>query len=127
MKKFSKPIFLLSLFFVLSLSLNFFYSADKINAADVAEVEVAICPNGEPGSCDRSWASYISDFYKFFLRSGSILVVLMLVYAGYILLTSQGDSGKITTAKEIILGSILGLIILILIPLFIRFLGLPDL
>jgi len=122
-----KKIKLLALlFFSLAFLFMIYTPIPEASAAGVAEVEVSICPDGSTGACTRSWAGYIENLFGFLLKIGSVLVVLMLVYAGYILMTSQGDSSKITTAKEIALGSILGLIILILIPLFIRFLGLPD-
>lgn len=119
---------IIATFFAALVLVSFGYAGDnvKVFADDVARVEVGMCPDGEPGPCTRSWAEYLVDIFKTLSKVGSVLVVLMLTYAGYILMTSQGDSSKISTAKEIALGSILGLIILILVPLLINFLGLST-
>jgi len=40
------------------------------------------------------------------------IAVLALIYAGYLYMTSQGEQENITTAKDIIMGVILGIILL---------------
>lgn len=59
-------------------------------------------------------ARYISAIYNYGLAIAGILATLVLMGAGVIWLTSGGDSGKITQAKDLISGSIAGLIILII-------------
>lgn len=53
-------------------------------------------------------ARYISAFYSWGLSIVGVISVLMLMAAGVIWLTSAGDSGKITNAKKMIEGSLLG-------------------
>lgn len=53
-------------------------------------------------------ARYISAFYGWGLSIVGVISVLMLMAAGVIWLTSAGDSGKITNAKKMVEGSLLG-------------------
>ena len=56
---------------------------------------------------------YIQSLYKFFVGIAGILAVVMIAIGGLIWLFSGGDSGKITKAKEIIVGAIVGLILVL--------------
>lgn len=58
-------------------------------------------------------AKYISAIYNYGLAIAGILATIVLMGAGVIWLTSGGDSGKITQAKDLISGSIAGLVILV--------------
>ncbi|MFZ4632177.1 MAG: pilin [Patescibacteria group bacterium] len=58
-------------------------------------------------------AKYIIAFYSYGLAASGILATIILMGAGVIWLTSGGDSGKITQAKELISGTIAGIIILV--------------
>lgn len=58
-------------------------------------------------------ASYVISFYNYGLAFSGILATLVLMGAGLIWLTSGGDSGKITQAKKLISGAIIGLLILV--------------
>jgi hypothetical protein len=51
--------------------------------------------------------------------TGSIAVI-MFVYAGYLYMTSQGDTGKIGEAKEIIVGVIVGVMLLFTIGILMK-------
>jgi hypothetical protein len=62
-----------------------------------------------------SWGAYLSDIYKFAQYVGVFLAILMIVYAAVIYITSQGDTGKIGTAKEYLIGALVGLALLFLI------------
>lgn len=57
---------------------------------------------------------YIGSFYNYGLAIVGILATIILMGAGLIWLTSGGDSGKISKAKNLISGSIVGLIILLI-------------
>ena len=78
------------------------------------------------GNSSFTYSTYVKALYSFSLIMGENLAGLMIVYAGYIYLTSQGDTSKINTAKEIVTGAILGLLILWLIKLILQFIGLPS-
>lgn len=56
---------------------------------------------------------YIGGIYKFFVGIAGILAVIMIAIGGLLWLFSSGDSGKITKAKEIIIGAVVGLILVL--------------
>lgn len=57
-------------------------------------------------------AKYIISFYNYGIAIAGVLATIMLMAAGVIWLTSGGDSGKISQAKDLISGSIIGVVIL---------------
>ncbi len=58
-------------------------------------------------------AKYIVSIYNYGLTIAGILAAIVLMGGGIIWLTSGGDSGKVSQAKDLISGSIIGLIILV--------------
>ena len=63
--------------------------------------------------CPVPWlGEYITGIYNYALAIAGILAALVLMAGGLIWLISGGDASKITQAKELIIGSITGLIIL---------------
>ena len=57
-------------------------------------------------------ARYIQAMYNYGLAIAGILAAIIMMAGGVIWLTSGGDSGKISQAKELITGSIAGIVIL---------------
>ena len=82
---------------------------------------------GIPGSNNNgtysNYCEYVKDVYNFALNAGFILATLMVVYAGYRYLTSQGNTTAINDAKDIMIGSIIGFIVLLLAKLILNTLG----
>jgi|GEM_PF-6590525 len=72
-----------------------------------------------------NFSSYVTALSTFAVYLGGILATLMIIYAGFIYLTSSGDTSKLNSAKEILLGSILGFIMLIVIQQINSFIHLP--
>ena len=69
------------------------------------------CATGD--ECKIPWiGQYIKGLYDYALSIAGILAALVLMAGGVIWLISAGDASKITQAKELITGSITGLIIL---------------
>ena len=69
----------------------------------------------ETGGYDVSipWiGEYIKAVYNYSLSIAGILAALILMGGGILWLVSGGDASKITQAKELILGSVIGLVIL---------------
>ncbi len=65
------------------------------------------------GECEIPWiAEYIQGMYKYGLGIGGILAAIVLMAGGVLWLVSAGDVSKITQAKDLIIGSITGLMIL---------------
>ena len=64
-------------------------------------------------SCEVPWmGEYIIGLYNYGLSIAGILAAIMLMAGGVLWLISAGDASKITQAKELITGSVTGLIIL---------------
>lgn len=65
------------------------------------------------GRCGIPWlAQYIRAIYNYAIAVAGILAAIVLMAGGVIWLISGGDSSKVTQAKELIFGSISGLVIL---------------
>jgi hypothetical protein len=62
-----------------------------------------------------TWGDYLGAVYRFAEYIGFALATLMIVYAGIMYVTSQGDSGKISTAKEYVIGALVGMALLYLV------------
>lgn len=64
--------------------------------------------------CNIPWiGQYIAGIYNYALAIVGILAAIVLMAGGLMWLISAGDASKITQAKELVIGSISGLIILI--------------
>lgn len=99
-----------------------------INRIYAAGVQVGICPDGSPGPCTKSydWNTYVIDFYYYAIRLGGVLVVLMMIYGGYTYIIAQGDTTKMTSAKNRIFGAIIGYALLLIVGLILKYLGLDK-
>lgn len=72
-----------------------------------------------PNGTGAATVNNIGDYVNLYLPAvngilGSI-ALLVIIYAGYIYMTSQGDQTKIGLAKELIIGVITGILLLFLI------------
>lgn len=82
---------------------------------DTVKLSQEVNCTGEDGSgeCQIPWiAEYINGVYQYGFGIGGILAAIMLMAGGLMWLVSAGDASKITQAKDLILGSIVGLMIL---------------
>lgn len=69
------------------------------------------CAEGE--SCEIPWlGQYIRGIYNYAIAVAGILAALVLMAGGVLWLLSRGEASKITKAKELIIGSVVGLVIL---------------
>ena len=91
-------------------------------------VNVGLCiPNAS--GCKSSFANfgaYIMAILEFAKRVGTVVVILSIIYGGYVYLTSQGDSAKLNTAKDRVGGAILGYILLLLIGAILHYIGIDS-
>jgi hypothetical protein len=87
-----------------------------------AKVQVGICLL--KGKCEYDYSTYVHYFYIYSLRLGLALSGVMIMYSGFIYLTSQGDTTKLNKAKEIFTGAIVGLFLLMSVYAILQFLGL---
>ena len=70
--------------------------------------------------------NYITILYKWVIPFAGGLGVLVLIYAGYLYATSQGNPDSINRAKELIIGALTGLALIILSGIILKnFIGTP--
>lgn len=69
----------------------------------------ADCSRGN-GNCLES---FLRNILAFVIKIGSIVVILMLVFTGYKFVAAQGEPGKITEAREMLLWTVVGALILL--------------
>lgn len=77
---------------------------------------------GQAGSV-TSYKEYVTSMLEFAKNLGLMLAILMLIYAGYKYMTSQGNPTAINEAKEITIGALTGFILLFLVYLITNILG----
>lgn len=69
----------------------------------------AICQNQNPVKME----DLVKKGLNILTWVAGILAIIMIIYAGYLLVRSANDTNKITTAKNIILYSVVGLIVVV--------------
>lgn len=92
-------------------------------AVPAKAIEVGIGIPDEDGVAQTrfdDYGKYIEAVYDFALRLGAVLTILMLIYAGYRYMTSQGNPSAINDAKDIIIGSLSGFALLLLVYLILK-------
>lgn len=63
--------------------------------------------------CATNMADYMMTIYNFLVVIAVISAILMVIYGGYMYMLSAGNAQKVVAAKEIILGAIVGLLLLL--------------
>lgn len=85
----------------------------KIPTVELTEANCDLNPQTNAYVCAVPWiGEYINGIYKYGINIAGILAALVLMGGGLLWLISGGDASKITKAKEMIIGSVTGLIIL---------------
>lgn len=84
------------------------------------ELNAADCDKSTTGSTSTI-ENLIRDIVNILSIIVGIVAVIMIIYGGFRYVTSSGDSGNITTAKNIIVYSIIGLIIAALAQVIVKF------
>lgn len=110
-------------------------------AAGPADVFAQVDPRGnacigvtvnDGSGCDDADSSPVYDIITTIINLFSIVVgavsVIMIIIGGFRYITSGGDSGNVTSAKNTILYAIVGLVIVIFAQTIVRFVlgSLPD-
>lgn len=67
--------------------------------------------------------NFITTVFTFILGIGGAATLILLIYAGYVFMTSRGDKQKIQGARETIISAITGLIFIVLAIAILGFLG----
>lgn len=106
--------------------------AIPVYAQDKADIQTNLCKGGNldvtDGSCDvdpTDAQETVNDIIATVINIFSIVVgvtaVIMIIVGGFQYITSGGDSGKVTTAKNTILFAIVGLVIVALAQIIVNF------
>lgn len=74
----------------------------------------------ELGDNISNLGQFLSRLFAWGIPITAGIAVIMFMYAGYLYMTSQGDSGKIGEAKEIIIGVIVGVMLLFTVGILMR-------
>jgi len=61
-----------------------------------------------------NFADYVNTIYDFAVVAGTSLAVLVIIFAGYKYMASSGDPQSTAEAKELLVGAIVGLVLILL-------------
>lgn len=73
------------------------------------------------GDATNTVNSFVALVINIFSWIVGVISVIMIIYGGFKYITSGGDTGNVTTAKNTILYAIIGLVIVALAQLIVRF------
>jgi len=62
---------------------------------------------------DGTLEGFLMGILNLFIRLGTIVVILMLVYVGFLFVVAQGEPGKISEAREALLWTVIGALVLL--------------
>lgn len=68
---------------------------------------------GDCSSSERCLQSFLESILAFVIKIGTVVVILMLVYVGYLFVAARGNSSKIEEARTALLWTIVGALILL--------------
>lgn len=91
--------------------------------ADSIKLGVPILGISELPRGEGAFRCYVLIFYKYIIGVAVVLAAIMCSWAGYIYLTSGGDPSRQTHARELIIGALSGLALLLLASTVLRLLG----
>jgi len=69
---------------------------------------------------------YVIGLYRYIIGLAVILAAIVSTWGGYVWLTSGGDPAKITHARELIVGALSGLALLLLAATVLRLIGIGS-
>jgi len=63
------------------------------------------------GTCEM--VSLVNNLIQFIVQMGTLVAVLVFVYAGFIMVTSQGDASKLSRAKGLFVNVVIGFVLIL--------------
>jgi len=57
--------------------------------------------------------NFLNKILDFVIKIGTVVVILMLVYVGYLFVAARGEPGKLETARSALLWTVVGALILL--------------
>lgn len=97
-----------------ALFLGLVTSALICSPVSVFAVETGVAIDGKT-SFTGGYNEYISAVFSYSMKVGIVLTTLMIIYAGFKYMTSQGNPTALNEAKDIIVGSLSGFALLLLV------------
>lgn len=112
------------LILTLALPVNAFAaSTSSGSSGEACKAIGAISPEG--GTCKDSAGpsvnSLISTAINLLSLVAGVIAVIMLIVSGFKYITSQGDAGSITSAKNSLLYAIIGLVVVVFAQILVKF------
>jgi len=96
--------------------------ANLCGGADTLQVgEVANCDETAVGEAQDRVNEIIATLVNIVSVAVGVVAVIMIIFGGFRYITSGGDSGSVTTAKNTILFAVVGLVIVALAQVVVRF------
>ncbi|MBI5357901.1 hypothetical protein HZB74_03585 [Candidatus Saccharibacteria bacterium] len=100
---------------------NLTFDNSGTNTSCKTDADGKPCTSGKDCDSDSGINDLIADIVNIFSIVVGIVAVIMIIYGGFRYITSGGDSGNVTTAKNIILYAIVGLIIVAFAQFIVKF------
>lgn len=72
------------------------------------------------GAVDQPFREAVTTFINYFLTFLGLIAVVMIVYAGVLLVTAQGQEEQINKGKKIILWAAIGILVIMLAYAFVQ-------
>jgi hypothetical protein len=116
----------LGLLVLLFIAFPAFVKADPLTSGSLinpTQSSIAPSQGGSGEFFGTDLKTYSEKLYAWSIGIAGSLAIIMLIFAGYLYVTSMGNSDQINSAKEIIVGALSGLALLILASLILRGLG----
>tara|TARA_Y100000310_G_scaffold344313_1_gene456357 strand:+ start:2117 stop:2527 length:411 start_codon:yes stop_codon:yes gene_type:complete len=117
MKNYKKIYFLIYIIFTFSFLLaNITLAAgtfEQVNTGFGETGEAAGFPNSDgvpTNTFTQAWGVYVTNFAA---GVGAAFFMVLIIYAGWLWMTAQGKEDQVERAKKIIIGSLIGLTIII--------------
>ncbi len=116
LKKYFKKITLLVFLFLLLFN---FYLVQTINASTQIDMQLQLQTAAKPSWGEQvpignsSLGGIVAKIIQAFLGLLGIIFLVLIIYAGFLWMTAQGDEEKVKKAKEILQRAVIGLVIIV--------------
>ena len=112
----SITVFILVLFFMMPTTVD---AQTQTTGTPTTQTQTTGTPTGSnitllnPLQGGASLESFLNSILDFVIRIGTIIVILMMVYVGYLFVAARGNAGKLEEARRALLWTIVGALILL--------------
>ena len=107
-----KPMRTLLVSFLIATAFVTVGAPHQVRADDVTLINPLSSGNCNSTNTDCLGA-FLNSILEFIIRIGTVVIILMMVYVGYLFVVAQGNSSKIEEARRALLWTIVGALILL--------------